>query len=174
MPKRGCGRNLGGFSTGPIFATRIHNDHPNSRPRQQEKKPHAVIRVGFSTVPGRRFELLKAMPADLQSAPFGRSGNLACTIWCGYLPYYRHPINSQIGTTVGVSRAEKRMYREPPPNAPSNRTSPPGAWCIPQASAGRASRHYSAACPTHGPQHPNGLGRRQVLSHVLLSPESVQ
>jgi hypothetical protein len=29
-------------------------------------------------VPGKGFEPLKAMPADLQSAPFGRSGNLAC------------------------------------------------------------------------------------------------
>lgn len=26
-------------------------------------------------VEGSRFELLKALPADLQSAPFGRSGN---------------------------------------------------------------------------------------------------
>ena len=37
-------------------------------------------------VPGKGFEPLKAMPADLQSAPFGRSGNLASTCWCaGYV-----------------------------------------------------------------------------------------
>lgn len=69
------------------------------------EKPHTVIRVGFCTVPGRRFELLKAMPADLQSAPFGRSGNLACTIWCGFLAYYKPPANLQISTTGRVSTA---------------------------------------------------------------------
>ena len=47
-------------------------------------------------MPGRRFELLKAMPADLQSAPFGRSGNLACTLECGYVLYYEVPPNMQI------------------------------------------------------------------------------
>lgn len=47
-------------------------------------------------MPGRRFELLKAMPADLQSAPFGRSGNLACTLECGYVLYYEAPPSMQI------------------------------------------------------------------------------
>ena len=56
---------------------------------------HPGIRVGFSVVPGRRFELLKAMPADLQSAPFGRSGNLASTV-VRYTLYYDVPTNWQI------------------------------------------------------------------------------
>lgn len=36
------------------------------------------------------------MPADLQSAPFGRSGNLACTLECGYVLYYEVPPEMQI------------------------------------------------------------------------------
>ena len=80
-----------------------------------KRKPHAVIRVGFDTVPGRRFELLKAMPADLQSAPFGRSGNLACTIWCGFLAYYKPPANLQISTTGRVSTARNSHdYQQAP------------------------------------------------------------
>ena len=35
-----------------------------------------------TVVPDDGFEPTKAEPADLQSAPFGRSGNLACTIRC--------------------------------------------------------------------------------------------
>ncbi len=53
-------------------------------------------------MPGRRFELLKAMPADLQSAPFGRSGNLASTLECGYVLYYELPPNMQIARQEGL------------------------------------------------------------------------
>lgn len=69
----------------------------------QEKttKPHKLVLVGLCVVPGRRFELLKAMPADLQSAPFGRSGNLACTLWCVYVLYYEAPTYLQIASAAG-------------------------------------------------------------------------
>jgi hypothetical protein len=47
-----------------------------------ELRGHSVVRFGFNpnplssirSVPGEGFEPSKAMPADLQSAPFGRSG----------------------------------------------------------------------------------------------------
>lgn len=42
------------------------------------------------------------MPADLQSAPFGRSGNLACTIKCGYVLYYEAPPAMQIGRQEAI------------------------------------------------------------------------
>lgn len=41
------------------------------------------------------------MPADLQSAPFGRSGNLACTLWCVYVLYYEAPTYLQIASAAG-------------------------------------------------------------------------
>ena len=42
------------------------------------------------------------MPADLQSAPFGRSGNLASTLECGYVLYYELPPNMQIARQEGI------------------------------------------------------------------------
>ena len=44
-----------------------------------KKSPRENSRGDF-TVPDDGFEPTKAMPTDLQSAPFGRSGNLACTL----------------------------------------------------------------------------------------------
>lgn len=43
-----------------------------------ENAKRAIVFTMTLLVPGAGFEPAKAMPADLQSAPFGRSGNLAC------------------------------------------------------------------------------------------------
>lgn len=48
------------------------------------------------------------MPADLQSAPFGRSGNLACTLWCVYVLYYEAPTYLQIASAAGRNRVCRR------------------------------------------------------------------
>lgn len=100
---RSVNRNVLNAKASPI-------SQPHTQISAHATNPAQIIARGSYDVPGRRFELLKAMPADLQSAPFGRSGNLACTIWCGYLPYYRHPMNLQISTTIGVSAVECATY----------------------------------------------------------------
>ena len=58
-------------------------------------------------VPGKGFEPLKAMPADLQSAPFGRSGNLACAAYpTTNRPYCRKsPGHSSVTDAVSVAVA---------------------------------------------------------------------
>ena len=58
-----------------------------------------------AVVPGKGFEPLKAMPADLQSAPFGRSGNLACAAYpTTNRPYCRKsPVHSSVTGAVSVA-----------------------------------------------------------------------
>lgn len=60
-----------------------------------------------AVVPGKGFEPLKAMPADLQSAPFGRSGNLACAAYpTTNRPYCRKsPGHSSVTDAVSVAVA---------------------------------------------------------------------
>ena len=53
------------------------------------------------------------MPADLQSAPFGRSGNLASTLECGYVLYYELLPNMQIAWQGHLSaHALNRVVRQ--------------------------------------------------------------
>lgn len=67
-------------------------------------------------------------PADLQSASFGRSDNLAYTTWCAQYPTTRlkDSLNALLGPGIDVlkRKAEQPGYGGQPPNR--NRTSPGG------------------------------------------------
>ena len=72
----------------PDFPLGLRSSPPSTRhsktrwPPPTQGSNHRVVVLPFGAVPDDGFEPTKAEPADLQSAPFGRSGNLACTIRC--------------------------------------------------------------------------------------------
>ena len=61
-------------SNRPIRPVSTSNDKTLASAIRQSRQP------GLESVPDDGFEPTKAEPADLQSAPFGRSGNLAAVL----------------------------------------------------------------------------------------------
>src|SRR5699024_1284766 len=80
-------------------------------------------------------------PADLQSASFGRSDNLAGTIRCGSLLYYAHLAIWQIGRSPGVTHVHLQPL---PAIAQTCVTSPRGRRYRTRGCATHESREYPA------------------------------
>lgn len=108
--------------------------HPHQRPLQTKKSPRESSRGDF-TVPDDGFEPTKAMPTDLQSAPFGRSGNLACTL-------KRCEWNATHYSVIYTNRQVERIF--PYLDSPLSRAQPRGELTSEQCSPLDPSRRWSS------------------------------
>ena len=118
-------------------------------PRNAENPPGHCCPDGFSSVCQiEDSNFCRREPADLQSAPFGRSGNLAnfsTTRVVRYTLYYDTPSNPQIGCSGRLIPANRR-----------------GGSCSRPAGAARRWRHSRAGGRSGPRRRRSSGGRRQA------------
>lgn len=119
----------------PLTRAPTPNPCPASPPTTPTKKSPRESSRGDFTVPDDGFEPTKAMPTDLQSAPFGRSGNLACTL-------KRCEWNATHYSVIYTNRQVERIFSYP--DSPLSRAQPRGELTSEQCSPLGSSRRWSS------------------------------